>query len=754
MPDRPSSLSGLSERLRNAATSSLSAKPESRKSQILKERYYDSTRLFSDPDPDRSQLCYECKALMDDIHCHPWSEPTRVQIPFGQTHNLVTAAGRIYWYRKFKHQTSCVLCRIIWDIVVANFSKNSVTWSEISQWKYLLKPTQFGEIYDSGPKTSFGQAVASTPARYARWCLGIEIDDLSRNKIRRQLPNVIRGATRPLPKPFYTGRQEAPFAQRGFLYGRTRTLDCDFDLLKAWPRLCARHHGDQCVPKSSLERPSIRLIDTENNCIVSNQSMNSLSNTYVALSYVWGDKEQVYAPTRETYSALFRKGALRKLRLSKTMSDAMLLVKQLGVRYLWADALCIMQEDSSEKDQHIAQMGLVYQSALFTIIAASGNDCDAGLPGVRPETRFKEQQLVQAGDITLLSSIQYPVDNILTAETSKWAQRAWTFQEELLSRRQMIFTDEQIWWRCSCATWCEESQLETEDHVGFLLTDQAVVPHLKDRYSKLKPKHYFDLVSKYAQRQLSYASDALNAFSGILSMLSDYSHEKFLWGLMNSTFERQLYWVGKAKMRNVPQKGYFPTWSWVAWEGDVSFRHYLTYHPMTVYYTIHEDANTYDCVRVSGSNSVEGHLPMDKKFTVSMEDITTSYPTPALQPNFHVFFYTYSAHFYLIPQGRLILPHLPPRYAYDKDGRLLGPKPDYGYLVPSLDGLELCEPGDRECILLGRRPPGSVWDVPHVVVMLIAREPTSGIAHRLGIADLSEEFWNLVDRKWELIALG
>lgn len=39
-----------------------------------------------------------------------------------------------------------------------------------------------------------------------------------------------------------------------------------------------------------------------------------------------------------------------------------------------------------------------------------------------------------------------------------------------------------------------------------------------------------------------------------------------------------------------------------------------------------------------------------------------------------------------------------------------------------------------------------------MVVMLISRK--CGYAQRVGIADMSEEFWDLADKKWELIALG
>ena len=275
--------------------------------------------------------------------------------------------------------------------------------------------------------------------------------------------------------------------------------------------------------------PDIRLIDTTKQCIVSRPLLDSSTRQdYVALTYVLGDVQQLYVPAGGAYSALTKRWALLDLKLPKTILDAMQLIKLLGLRYLWVDALFIKQDDFSDKEAQIERMGSVFQSAIFTIIAASGSDCDAGLPGIRSGTRFKQQQLVEAGNITLLSSVQYPYENTLTPETSKWSRREWAFREELLSRRRLIFTDEQVWWRCPCATWCEQSQLETADAIGFLSSGQTVELSLKERYSKLGPKDYFDLVSEYAQRELTYPSDALNAFKGILSILTDNSTSNFL----------------------------------------------------------------------------------------------------------------------------------------------------------------------------------------------------------------------------------
>ena len=96
-----------------------------------------------------------------------------------------------------------------------------------------------------------------------------------------------------------------------------------------------------------------------------------------------------------------------------------------------------------------------------------GSDYDVTLPRIRSRTRFKRQQLVEAGNITLFSSVERPSKEILTTETSEWTRRAWTFREKLLSRRRLVFTDEQVWWRCLCTILCEQSQLDIIDAIGF-----------------------------------------------------------------------------------------------------------------------------------------------------------------------------------------------------------------------------------------------------------------------------------------------
>jgi hypothetical protein len=88
-------------------------------------------------------------------------------------------------------------------------------------------------------------------------------------------------------------------------------------------------------------------------------------------------------------------------------------------------------------------MDSIYSEGQATVIAAAGNDATYGLPGVgRPRPI---QLSVQINEKTLVSTLpdpQWLVDN------SKWATRGWVYQEALLSRRRLVFTEHQVYYQC------------------------------------------------------------------------------------------------------------------------------------------------------------------------------------------------------------------------------------------------------------------------------------------------------------------
>lgn len=61
----------------------------------------------------------------------------------------------------------------------------------------------------------------------------------------------------------------------------------------------------------------------------------------------------------------------------------MIVVPNLGERYLWVDQYCIDQNDADDKHAQIGNMAAIFEGAYATIVAFSATDSASGLPGVR-----------------------------------------------------------------------------------------------------------------------------------------------------------------------------------------------------------------------------------------------------------------------------------------------------------------------------------------------------------------------------------
>jgi hypothetical protein len=90
-----------------------------------------------------------------------------------------------------------------------------------------------------------------------------------------------------------------------------------------------------------------------------NDLFRGLISTYTAHSYVWGDRSQtgiIFLDSQEVAITLSLKYALRYIR------------DPTREFLIWADAICINQDDIAERSQQVEMMGRIYSTATHTTV--------------------------------------------------------------------------------------------------------------------------------------------------------------------------------------------------------------------------------------------------------------------------------------------------------------------------------------------------------------------------------------------------
>lgn len=222
-----------------------------------------------------------------------------------------------------------------------------------------------------------------------------------------------------------------------------------YELARLWVQDCLLYHKG--CPRPDPSFTPTRLIDVgkdngeESTYVHLSSGEKAL---YAALSYCWGGPQPV------TLTTLTRSEMLRGIATStlpQTIQDAITVTRKLGLRYLWVDALCIIQDSASDRDAEIAKMDRLYQNAQLTISAASAERCQDGFLATR--SGYRRHQ-------TSFTSIPYAcpdgkTGNVLLEEYQLYDsrieplnRRGWTLQERLLSSRTLIYSSWQLLWQC------------------------------------------------------------------------------------------------------------------------------------------------------------------------------------------------------------------------------------------------------------------------------------------------------------------
>ncbi|KAK4034646.1 tol protein [Parachaetomium inaequale] len=290
----------------------------------------------------------------------------------------------------------------------------------------------------------------------------------------------------------------------GGLFARQVQPKVDVLLIAEWLAFCDKHHKS-CKQLDPPIPQGFRVIDCSTRTILEWESLVHPKH-YATLSYVWGGDQ---GDPESPHDALPDP-------VPRTIDDAISLTDRLGYRYLWVDRYCIPRDNAKAKHLQLQSMDVIYQHSALTIIAAAGEDPHHGLPGIGKTPR-KPQLSVAIGTRTL-AAVPYVKDEILD---SKWNSRGWTYQEGLLARRRLVFTDTQVYFQCNAMHCLESIQaplepLHTQDNSQMRdgVDMFRVFPH---RTVGKEPYMLQTRIREYLERSLTFDDDILNAFRGVLA---------------------------------------------------------------------------------------------------------------------------------------------------------------------------------------------------------------------------------------------
>lgn len=353
-----------------------------------------------------------------------------------------------------------------------------------------------------------------------------------------------------------------PLKKGKHCFARQVTGHLDYEVIKLWLHRCENKHK-LCFQRNKEScSPGLILIDAERMCLIPVAPSTPLR--YIALSYVWGDIEQPTL-TKAVLETWLSDGQLRDLKLPQTILDAIQLTQMIGYRYIWVDALCIVQDDAASRHGQISQMHEIYRQADLTIVAAEGDNCSEGLPGVSlVKDRVDKHRRYELPGLCFL---KIPSSTKHGIEMSPWRTRGWTFQEELCSRRTLILLPEVMFFSCASAVWREDLHLEGEDSLPRsdegLMSLASMLQGESTGSAKDLLLLFRDLVKKYMQRTLSRTDDMENAFAGVAGILEPLIGPAYH-GIPERMFTEAIrgcwFWDTSLQRREG-----FPSWSWTGW---------------------------------------------------------------------------------------------------------------------------------------------------------------------------------------------
>ncbi|KAI1389007.1 HET-domain-containing protein [Hypoxylon trugodes] len=268
---------------------------------------------------------------------------------------------------------------------------------------------------------------------------------------------------------------------------------------------------------------SCRLIETGSNT----KFKDSILVPYTTLSYCWGPEEDSLLQFKtERKSLQQRLSGFEIHEVSPIVRDAIRVTQALGIRYLWVDALCIIQDDRQDWARESTRMSHVYRNATVTICTPASTSCQQGFLArnwIATRLRFQSQinkAVVGSYTIRFIGDVIHPFRAAVDCLTfslsySQWNLRAWVLQEYESSQRVLVFGRARVHVITESG-----AQSESSKRVEPSIT-ACGTKYIKndERDAETAYLNWLNIVEEYSLRKLTDPLDRLPAISGLATTL-------------------------------------------------------------------------------------------------------------------------------------------------------------------------------------------------------------------------------------------
>ncbi|KAH8900662.1 HET-domain-containing protein [Thozetella sp. PMI_491] len=318
-------------------------------------------------------------------------------------------------------------------------------------------------------------------------------------------------------------------------------------ICKEWLRVCDDQHRHTDSHVSTLPTRVLDVGDGASDTVFL-RTTTKAQGTYIALSHRWHHD----TPTTVHANLDARRAGIKVSDLPAIYQDAIRFTQNLGVRFLWIDSLCIVQDDRTDWYFESQNMATVFASAYVTIAISPSADV-TGNPSF--------EQDVEKGELS---------------------SRAWILQERALARRTIHFTPGQTYWECGAVIW---SLTEDEGERPSTALSSSNFPQAGPQNAPEDGQAVFkQIFEHYSRLRITVKGDRPIAVWGLEDRLSAFYGTDSFYGIVKSFFPESLLWQRgsvwmeplvnhKEDIHSLSRENLMvPSWSWMAYTGDIRYK--------------------------------------------------------------------------------------------------------------------------------------------------------------------------------------